>query len=183
MAIAEAIADYIPDRSTVFITIGTTVEHIARALMNHSHLRIITNSLRVAHILYKNTEFEVMVLGGTLRPHNGGIIGPSAVSFVEGFRADYLITSMGAIEADGSLLDFDVNETTVVKAMMAHSRHILLAADHTKFHASAAVEIGNVGKATALFTDDEPPAALSALLQQQQVELVVTSSAQQEPTL
>ena len=90
---------------------------------------------------------------------------------------------MGAIEADGSLLDFDVNETTVVKAMMAHSRHILLAADHTKFHASAAVEIGNVGKATALFTDDEPPAALSALLQQQQVELVVTSSAQQKPTL
>lgn len=52
-AIAEAIADYIPDGSTIFITIGTTVEHVARALLNHNHLRIITNSLRVAHILYK----------------------------------------------------------------------------------------------------------------------------------
>lgn len=125
--------------------------------MNHSHLRIITNSLRVAHILYKNTEFEVMVPGGTLRPNNGGIIGPSAVSFVEGFRADYLITSVGAIEANGDLLEFDVNESSVVKAMMAHSRHILLAADHTKFHASAAVEIGNTRQATALFTDMPPP--------------------------
>ena len=49
-AIAEAIADYIPDGSTIFITIGTTVEHVARALLNHNHLRIITNSLRVARI-------------------------------------------------------------------------------------------------------------------------------------
>lgn len=88
-AIAEAIADYIPDGSTIFITIRTTVEHVARALLNHNHLRIITNSLRVAHILYKNPRFEVMVPGGTLRPHNGGIIGPAATAFVSGFRADY----------------------------------------------------------------------------------------------
>ncbi len=151
--------------------------------MNHSHLRIITNSLRVAHILYKNTEFEVMVPGGTLRPNNGGIIGPSAVSFVEGFRADYLITSVGAIEANGDLLEFDVNESSVVKAMMAHSRHILLAADHTKFHASAAVEIGNTRQATALFTDQPPPSAMGSVLQQQQVELVVIPTSSEEPTL
>ncbi|EHC29634.1 DeoR-type transcriptional regulator YihW, partial [Salmonella enterica subsp. enterica serovar Adelaide str. A4-669] len=30
-AIAEAVADYIPDGSTIFITIGTTVEQVARA--------------------------------------------------------------------------------------------------------------------------------------------------------
>ncbi|MGS0094545.1 DeoR family transcriptional regulator, partial [Escherichia coli] len=63
-AIDEAVADYIPDGSTIFITIGTTVEHVARALLNHNHLRIITNSLRVAHILYHNPRFEVMVPGG-----------------------------------------------------------------------------------------------------------------------
>ena len=84
-AIAEAVADYIPDGSTIFITIGTTVEHVARALLNHNHLRIITNSLRVAHILYHNPHFEVMVPGGTLRSHNSGIIGPSAASFVADF--------------------------------------------------------------------------------------------------
>jgi DeoR/GlpR family transcriptional regulator of sugar metabolism len=174
IAIAEAIAAYIPDRSTVFITIGTTVEHIARALMNHKHLRIITNSLRVAHILYKNTQFEVMVPGGILRPNNGGIIGPGAVSFVEGFRADYLITSIGAIESNGELLEFDVNESCIVKAMMTHARHILLAADHTKFHASAAVEIGNIRQLTALFTDKPPPSVLAARLEQQQVEVFIT---------
>ncbi len=53
-------ADYIPDGSTIFITIGTTVEHVARALLNHNHLRIITNNLRVAHILYHSRALEVM---------------------------------------------------------------------------------------------------------------------------
>jgi DeoR/GlpR family transcriptional regulator of sugar metabolism len=177
-AIAESIADYIPDGSTVFITIGTTVEQVAHSLLNHNRLRIITNCLRVAHILYKNPRFEVMVPGGTLRPHNGGIIGPAATAFVAGFRADYLVTSVGAIESDGALLEFDVNEASVVKTMMAHSRHILLAADHTKFHASAAVEIGNVSQATALFTDELPPAELLKVLKNHQVEVIKVSTAE-----
>ncbi len=172
-SIADAIADYIPDGSTVFITIGTTVEHVARALMNHKHLRVITNSLRVAHILYKCPQFEVMVPGGTLRPHNGGIIGPVTTAFVASFRADYLVTSMGAIESDGALLEFDVNEANVAQTMMAHSRHILLAADHTKFQASAAVEMGSVAQATALFTDKLPGTALQNLLKTHQVEVIL----------
>jgi len=176
-AIAEAIADYIPDGSTIFITIGTTVEHVARALLNHNHLRIITNSLRVAHILYKNPRFEVMMPGGSIRAHNGGIIGPQAVSFVSEFRADYLITSVGAIDTDGTLLEFDVNEASVAKGMMAHARHILLAADHTKYHASAAVSIGNISQVSALFTDAPPPAAMNQLAHTHQVEIIEVSPA------
>lgn len=171
-AIAEAIADFIPDGSTIFITIGTTVEHVARALLHHHHLRIITNSLRVAHILYKNPRFEVMVPGGTLRPHNSGIIGPAATAFIEGFRADYLVTSIGAIESDGALMEYDINEASVVKMMMAHTRHILLAADRTKYHASAGVEIGNVAQITALFTDELPGPGLQSILKSSQIELV-----------
>lgn len=179
-AIAEAVADYIPDGSTVFITIGTTVEQVAHALLNHHQLRIITNSLRVAHILYNNPRFEVMVPGGILRPHNGGIIGPSASAFVADFRADYLVTSVGAIESDGALLEFDVNEASIVKTMMAHSRNILLAADHTKYSASAAVEIGNISQVAALFTDAYPESALRDLLQSQQIEIVQVSANQDE---
>lgn len=171
IAIAKAIADYIPDRCTLFITIGTTVEHIARALEVRKNLRIITNSLRVASILYKHKEFEVMVPGGVLRAHNGGIIGTSALSFIEGFRADYLITSFGAVEEDGTMLDYNIDEVACVKTMMSHSRNILVAADHTKFRASAAVEIGNISQVSALFTDREPPHALAATLAQHQVDI------------
>ena len=41
--IGEAIAAQIPDHASIFINIGTTTESIARALLNHHHLKIITN--------------------------------------------------------------------------------------------------------------------------------------------
>lgn len=167
---AEAVADFLPERCTVFITIGTTVEAVARALVYRSDLRIITNSLRVADILYKNPELEVMVPGGTLRPHNGGIVGPNTVSFIEGFRADYLITSIGAIDSDGTLLEFDVNEATVARTMMSHARQTLLIADHSKFAASAAVSVSNARSVHAFFTDTPPPEAFEQLLREERIE-------------
>ncbi|WHP32287.1 DeoR/GlpR family DNA-binding transcription regulator [Trabulsiella odontotermitis] len=172
-AMAEAVVDCLPERCTVFITIGTTVEAVARALLSRHDMRIITNSLRVAQILYKNPDLEVMVPGGTLRAHNGGIVGPAAVNFIEDFRADYLITSIGAIESDGTLLEFDVNEATIAKTMIANARHTLLVADHTKFQASAAVSIGNARKVKAFITDARPPAAFSQLLEQEKIEVIV----------
>lgn len=167
---AEAVADFLPERCTVFITIGTTVEAVARALVYRSDLRIITNSLRVADILYKNPDLEVMVPGGTLRPHNGGIVGPNTVSFIEGFRADYLITSIGAIDSDGTLLEFDVNEAMVARTMMSHARQTLLIADHTKFAASAAVSVSHARSVNAFFTDVTPPEAFEQLLREERIE-------------
>lgn len=173
-AIANEIAKYIPDGSTLFITIGTTVEFIARALESKNNLRIITNSLRVASLLYRNKNFEVITVGGVLRSHNGGIIGPNVTAFVSNFRADYLITSLGAIASDGAMLDFDINEVAVVKAMATHAKKVILAADRSKFHTSAAVEIGHLRQVTAFFTDGNPPSSISNILKENKVELHVT---------
>lgn len=171
--IANEIVKYIPDGSTLFITIGTTVEFIAKALETKNNLRIITNSLRVANLLYRNKNFEVITVGGILRPHNGGIIGPNVVSFVGGFRADYLITSLGAISNDGTLLDFDINEVAVVQAMLNHSKKILIAADNSKFHTSAAVEITMLKQGMILITNEKPPSPLINIIKENKVELHV----------
>ncbi|MEO8410042.1 MAG: DeoR/GlpR family DNA-binding transcription regulator [Propionivibrio sp.] len=148
--IARAVVERIPDRST----------------------RIIASGLRVANLLYGRRDFDVMVPGGSLRPQNSGIIGASALEFLCGFRADYLVMSLGAIDPDGTLLEFDLNEVAVMKIMMANSRQIFVAADHTKFHASASVALGNTSEIDTLFTDEMPPAPLAELLEQQNVEVV-----------
>lgn len=170
--IAHAVAERIPDRSTVFLSSGTTIEYVAKALIARQDLRIITSCLRVANLLYTRRDFDVMVPGGSLRPQNSGIIGASAQEFLRGFRADYLVMSLGAIDPDGTMLEFDLNEVAVMKIMMANSRQILVAADHTKFQASASVALGNTSEIDALFSGEMPPPALTALLEQQNVELV-----------
>ena len=169
--IANEVANFIPDGATLFITMGTTVEFVAKALKNKHNLRVITNSIRVANILYQNKGFEVITLGGILHSHNGGIVGPSALLLVSSFRADYLITSLGAVDYDGVLLDVDINEVAVVKAMIEHSRNFILIGDHTKFHSSSAVEIGNLKQVSTFITDSKPPANIIKILKENKVEL------------
>lgn len=175
-AIANEIVKHIPDGSTLFITVGTTVEFVARALEVKNNLRVITNSLRVANLLYRNKNFEVITVGGILRSHNGGIIGPNVVSFVNDFRADYLITSLGAIASDGALLDFDINEVAVAKAMLRNAKKTIVAADHSKFHTSAAVEIARLQQNMLLFTSAKPSAVLMSIIKENKVELHVVKA-------
>ena len=72
--IGEAIAAQIPDHASLFINIGTTTESIARALLNHSHLKIITNNLNVATMLSAKDDFDVLLTGGNVR-RDGGVVG------------------------------------------------------------------------------------------------------------
>ena len=176
-AIAEAIAARVADRSTVFLASGTTVEYVARALDARNDLRVITTSLRVAGLLYTRRDFDVMVPGGRLRPQNAGIVGPRAEEFLRGFRADTLVMSAGAVDPDGTLLEYDVDEVAVMRIMMANARQVCLAVDHTKFYSSVSVKLASATEIDVLFTDAAPPVPLAALLAQQQVEVVVAAAA------
>jgi DeoR family glycerol-3-phosphate regulon repressor len=106
-AIAELTARHIPNHSSLFINIGTTTEALARALLGHEDLRIITNNLNVAQIMTRNRSFTVMVTGGTVRNRDGGIIGQSACDMIGEFRVDYGIIGISGIDEQGTLLDFD----------------------------------------------------------------------------
>ena len=56
-----------PEGCSLILNIGTTTEAIARALVQHRGLRVITNNLNVAAILSDNTDCEVIVAGGLVR--------------------------------------------------------------------------------------------------------------------
>ena len=81
-------------------------EAIARTLKERSGMKVVTNNPEAARILAGSTDFEILLAGGLVQRHNGGIVGPTAVEFVSRFKCDYLVTSVGAVDADGSLLDF-----------------------------------------------------------------------------
>ena len=86
--IAEAIAAQIPDHASLFINIGTTTEAIARALLNHSGLKVITNNLHVAALLSTKADFEVLLAGGTVRS-DGGVVGEHLVDQADGAQAHH----------------------------------------------------------------------------------------------
>ncbi|MBA4367293.1 MAG: DeoR/GlpR family transcriptional regulator [Desulfobacterium sp.] len=174
--IASMVARHIPNQASLFINIGTTNEAVAKALYNHDRLRIITNNLNVASILSGNRNFEVIVTGGLVRSRDGGIIGEATIDFIRQFKVDYGIIGISGIDEDGTLLDFDYREVNVAKAIVANSRKVFLAADHTKFGRNAMVRLGSIHDIDALFTDQQPATAMTELLSMANTELYVTDS-------
>ena len=70
-AIAAACAAEIPDDASIFLNIGTSTEAVARALLRHRGLMVVTNNINVAHILAENAEAQVIVAGGALSSTGG----------------------------------------------------------------------------------------------------------------
>lgn len=170
-AIARELSLNIPDHSSLFINIGTTTETIARALMNHSGLLVVTNNLNVASMMSKKEDFRVIVTSGEVRARDGGIVGEATVSFVRQFRMDFGIIGISAVDSDGALLDYDYREVKVAQAIIENSRNVYLAADHSKFGRHAMVKLGSITQAGTLFTDRSPDKEITELLESKGVTL------------
>ncbi len=153
-AIAQSVAPHIPDGASLFINIGTTTEEVARALIHHQGLQVITNNLNVASIFSQTETCEVIIAGGVVRKRDRGIMGEATLEFIRQFKVDFGIIGISGIDADGTLLDFDYREVQVAKAIIANSRQTYLVADHTKFGRNAMVRLGHVSLIDALFTDE-----------------------------
>ena len=162
--IAQAIAEQIPDGSSLFINLGTTNEGVGRALLEHSNLRVITNNLNIAILLSNNPTFEVIVAGGVVRARDHGVTGEATIELIRQFKVDFGIIGISGIDLDGSLLDFDFHEVRVAQSIIAHSRQVFLGADHTKIGRNAMVRLGDFASVDAWFTDREPPEELRPVL-------------------
>ncbi|AUH33335.1 DeoR/GlpR family DNA-binding transcription regulator [Paracoccus tegillarcae] len=159
-AIARACAAQIPDNSSVIINLGTTTEAVARELLHHRNLTVITNNMNVANILVANDSCEVMVAGGALRRSDGGLVGDLTIEFMAQFKPDYAVIGTSALDADGDLLDFDMAEVRVSQAIVAQARKAFLVTDLSKLDRSAPMRIISVEALHSVFVDRPLPAEL-----------------------
>jgi DeoR family glycerol-3-phosphate regulon repressor len=170
-AIGKAAAALIPNDASLFINIGTTTEAVARALIQHSGLMVITNNINVANALRPFPALEVIIAGGVVRRSDGGIVGEAAVDFIKQFRVDYAIIGASAIDEDGALLDYDFREVKVTQAIISNARHVALVADATKFRRAAPVRIGHLSQMNSFVTDRCDSDAIRAICEEARVEM------------
>jgi len=170
--IGDALARWLPDRSSVFLSLGTTTLAVAHALAVRRDLKVITNNLEAAQALVALPGIEVIVLGGKLEARNLGVSGTSTLAVVEQYRADVCVFSVGGVDAEGNLLDYHESEVAVVMAMMRRARKSVLAIDHSKFGRTASVRIGPIAAVSAIVTDKPLPAHIRKLLRGHAVEVL-----------
>ena len=173
--IAKIAATFIPDDSSLFINIGTTTERVAEHLVGHIGLLAITNNLNVVNVLRQSNSIDVMMAGGTVRREDGGIVGEATVDFINQFKVDYAIIGASAIEADGTVLDYDVREVRVAQAIIKNARSVILVADAMKFDRNAPVRIGSVADVDYFICDKQPSDLLMQICHENDVQVRVAT--------
>ncbi|MHB8283193.1 MAG: DeoR/GlpR family DNA-binding transcription regulator [Caulobacteraceae bacterium] len=162
-AIGTAAAALVPDGASLFINIGTTTEAVAHNLAGHKDLLVITNNLNVIDILSTHASSELIVVGGRVRSSDRASVGALAVSFIDNFKVDYAIIGASAIDSDGALLDFDINEVQVSQTIMRNARQVILVADASKVGRPAPLRIGHLSDVDVFVTDYMADEALGAV--------------------
>jgi DeoR family transcriptional regulator, glycerol-3-phosphate regulon repressor len=151
--IGNAAAALIPNKSSLFLNIGTTTEEVATALKNHENLLVITNNINVAMALYPHPSIDVIVAGGPLRRTDGAMVGSATVDLIRQFKVDTAVIGASALDEDGSLLDYDTIEVNVSRAIIENARNVVLVCDHTKLERAAPVRIGHMSQIHTFVTD------------------------------
>lgn len=162
-AIARAVAAGIGDGASVMLDTGTTTSFIARELLRHRRLTVVTNSSDIARILATVNGNRVYMAGGELRRDSGAALGASALEFIGRFSVEHAVISAGAVDA-GGVMDFDLQEAEFARAVLACGARRIVATDATKFGRRGFIRVTDFAQVDVLVTDRAPPDDLAAAI-------------------
>jgi DeoR family glycerol-3-phosphate regulon repressor len=176
--IAHAVTVFVPDGTTIFISIGTTPALVAHALTVRDGLTVVTVNLNAAMILAENTTNRIIVPGGEIRLPDRDLLNEAAIELFKAYRADFGIFGVGGIDEDGSLLDFHEPEVRARKQIRLNSRRSVLVADHTKFGRRAAAVGGAITDCDLVVIDRLPDREFDDVLAQLGDRLIIARTSE-----
>ena len=164
-AIARQVAATIRDGESVMLDTGTTTSFLARELLGHRRLTVVTNSSDIARTLATVNGNKVFMAGGELHGDNGAAFGRTAIDFVARFRVRHAIISIGAIDARMGPMDYLLEEAEFARTVLSCGANRIVATDHTKFERTALVKVCDFQDFDLLVTDRPPPAEIADAIQ------------------
>jgi len=163
-AIARMVAATIGDGESVMLDTGTTTSFLARELLGHRRLTVVTNSSDIARTLATVNGNKVYMAGGELRSDSGAAFGVSAIEFVGRFNVDHAVISAGAIDAAGGVMDYDLEEAEFARVVLSCGKRSVVVTDHTKFGRLGLVKVCGFEDIDELATDRRPPRDVTAAI-------------------
>jgi DeoR family transcriptional regulator of aga operon len=149
----------------VILDSGTTTTAIARALRGCKKLTVITNALNIASEL-ADTDFEVILTGGTLRRNSFSLVGPYAEETLREMHADILFLGVDGFDLHSGISTPNVLESRVGRAMAAAARQVVAVCDSSKLGRRSLALIVPMSKIHVVITDKGAKAADVATLRE-----------------
>lgn len=161
--IARTAARMIRNGDSLLLDTGTTTSFLARALLGHERLDVVTNSTDAARILSGRQGNRVYLVGGRMNGDSGAVLGAEALAAVSAFRADHTVISAAGVTSHG-ITDFDPEEAAFARAILSCGRRRMVVTDAGKFGREALVTVCPLSGIDTLVSDAAPSGDLSRAL-------------------
>lgn len=173
--IARLVAATIHDGESVMLDTGTTTSFLARELLNHRRLTVVTNSSDIARTLATVNGNKVYMAGGELRSDSGASFGVSAIEFVSRFSVDHAVITAGAVDAQHGIMDYVLEEAEFARVVLTRGKRSVVVTDHTKFGRQGLVQVCGFDAFGELATDLPPPRDIAAAVEKAGARLLVAN--------
>lgn len=170
--IAAAAAKLVSEGQCILLDSGTTTTMVARALRSFSRLTIVTNALNIAQEL-GDTNFEIILTGGTLRKNSSSLVGPMAEDTLAQIHADTLFLAVDGFDPKIGVMTPNVLESRVNRAMVKASRHVVVVCDSTKFDRSSMALIVQPNAVHTVITDSQISDSAAQTLRNEGIEVIL----------
>ena len=155
--IAKAAVALVSEGQCIILDSGTTTIEIARLLLSFRKLTVITNALNIAAELV-NSDFDVTLIGGTLRKNSLSVVGPLAEDMLRELHADILFIGVDGFDPRVGLTTPNILEARVNRAMVKASQKIVAVCDSSKFNRRSLSLIVPASAVHHVITDKQLPA-------------------------
>ena len=118
-----------------------------------SGLKIITNSIPIAHDVINLTEFNLYVIGGNVDRLSTNTISIESYQAVQKLTMDKVFISPCGISSDGELSDNSIDEAEIKKTVINAGREIYILADSSKFGQRSLAGFGPLKPGQTIITD------------------------------
>ena len=153
LRIAREAATRVTDGHAVGLTGGTTTTEVARALVDHQRLTVVTNALNIASELAVRPNLKLVVTGGVARSESYELVGPLAEASLAGLNLDVVFVGADGVSLEAGLTTHHEVEAHTNRALIERARSVVVVADSSKIGLVAFARICDVGAANELITD------------------------------
>ena len=132
VAIGKAAAAMIKDGDTVFLSVGLTVQEIARQLRHRKNITVLTNSVLVLNELL-NSDVQLYVLGGFVNNSEDSIEGNLALETLSNFFVNIAFIGAGGVSKELGISDYSLDVAKLNRSIIEHSEKTVLTVHAKKF--------------------------------------------------
>lgn len=161
-AVGRAAADLVVSGASIVIDSGSTTYELATHLRARQDLTIVTNDLRIAHLVSEFQGVRLLVTGGELLRSTYTLFGDRAVAFVGELSVDWTFLGADAIDTGSGITNTNTVEIPLKRAMLAVADTAVVLADSSKFGQRALVRVAEIAEVDRVITDDGLPDDVAA---------------------